>query len=145
MEEVLVPIFICVILPVSIVLIAMLSKRHAVNKKTEVMLKAIEAGTPIDPEIFKSDKKNSKTIKENLMDRLTGACVTSLMGIAFLIIGIFFGDRTGFGIGSMPMMPLAGAIMLAVGISLFISFYVSKKMLAKEIEAEERALDASDK
>ena len=145
MEDVLVPIFICVVLPVSIVLIAMLSKRHAVNKKTEVMLKAIEAGTPIDPEIFKPSKKDSKTIKGDLMDRLTGACVTSLMGTAFLIIGTLFGDRTGFSIGSMPLLPLAGAVMLAVGISLFIVFFVGKKMLAKEIEAEEKALDAPGK
>jgi len=35
----------------------------------------------------------------------------------------------------------AGFILLAVGIGLFISFFVGKKMLAKEIEAEEKAME----
>ena len=38
------------------------------------------------------------------------------------------------------MFPIAGVILLAVGIGLFISYFVGKKLLAKEIEAEEQAL-----
>ena len=38
------------------------------------------------------------------------------------------------------MLP-AGGIMMAVGIGLFISYFVSKNVLAKEIEAEEKALE----
>ena len=42
------------------------------------------------------------------------------------------------------MLP-AGGILMAVGIGLFISYFVSKKMLAKEIEAEEKALEEQQK
>ena len=144
MEDVLIPIVVCFLLPVSIVLIAMLSRRYAINKKTEVLLKAIESGTPVDPEVFKS-KSRPKSIKENLMERFTGACVTSFMGVAFLALGLAFGDKSNFTFGSMPMMPMAGAILLAIGIALFFVYFVSKKTLAKEIEAEEKALDAPGK
>jgi hypothetical protein len=35
----------------------------------------------------------------------------------------------------------AGCVLLAVGIGLFISYFVGKKMLAKEIEVEEKKLE----
>lgn len=34
-----------------------------------------------------------------------------------------------------------GGISLAVGIALFIGFFVGRKMLAKEMEAEEKSLE----
>jgi uncharacterized protein YneF (UPF0154 family) len=33
-----------------------------------------------------------------------------------------------------------GSIILAVGVAFFINYFIAKKMLAKEIEAEERQL-----
>ena len=65
------------------------------------------------------------------------------MGIAFLTLGILktldweFGRNMFLNKFWLP----AGGVLLAVGIGLFISYYVGKKMLAKEIEAEEKALE----
>ena len=42
MTSVLVPIFICVVLPVSVVLIRAIMNMHTENKRSEVLLKAIE-------------------------------------------------------------------------------------------------------
>ena len=136
--ETLVPIFICVVLPVAIVWIVSHYRRLATEKKAEVMLKAIEAGTPVDPEFFKPQKKE-QTIKAKLLERLNGACVTSLMGVAFLVVNYFFPDSNFFAFGQF--LPFAGAILLAIGIALFVVYFVSKKMLAKEIEAEEKQLN----
>ena len=44
MEATLVPIFICVILPIAIVWLVVRARKHEMDKKTEIMLKAIEAG-----------------------------------------------------------------------------------------------------
>lgn len=131
----LVAISICVILPVLIVWIVTHARQNAVNKKSEIMLKAIEAGVPVNADLLTS-KKKTRSIKRDLVDRLTGALITSLMGLAFLIL--YFVRVNTFNTG---LFLLAGALMAAVGIGLFISFYVGKKMLAKEIEAEERALE----
>lgn len=132
--EILVPIFVCVILPVAIVLIVGLTKQNETNRKAEIMLKAIESGTEIDPAIFAS-KEKPKTIKQELLEKFTGACIVSLMGIAFLILW-FVGSPSFY---MSNMMPVAGGVMVAVGLGLFISYFVGKNMLAKEIEAEENA------
>ncbi len=134
MEDILVPIFICVVLPVLIILIVMNARKHEVSRKTEVALKAIEAGAPIDPNFFKTAKKK-ESIKERLLGQLTGACITFLMGVAFMVANFMGWNPSG-----LHLFSVAGGVMIAIGIGLFISFCVSRKMLAKEIEAEENDL-----
>ena len=139
-----VPFFICVVLPIMIVWLVARTRQHETDRKAEIMLKAIEAGVPVDMTQFEPAKKKApKSIKQELLDKLNGACVTSLMGAGFLILGILrvvitdFGRNTFINAFWLP----AGAVLLAVGIGLFISYFVGKKMLAKEIEAEENALN----
>lgn len=143
MEDILIPIVVCFLLPVAIVWIVMRAKQNATNRKSEVMLKAIEAGVPLDMEQFNPAKKSVKTIKQDLLDKLSGASITSLIGVALLILGILKNcvpalDYSDFFLAG-SFMP-AGCILLAVGAGLFISYFVGKKMLAKEIEAEEKNL-----
>ena len=135
LSEVLVPIFICFVLPVMIVLIVSLVKRNETNRKAEIMLKAIENGQSIDPELFKAGRRKG-SVKKDLLEKLNGACITSLMGLAFLLIFLFKSDSFGFD----SLLPYGAGALLAVGIGLFISYFAGKKMLAKEIEAEEKEL-----
>lgn len=140
MEDILVPIFICVVLPVTIVWLVARTRQNEANKKADIMLKAIEAGVPVDMEQFNADKKTPQTIKQGLLDKLSGACITSLMGVAFIVL--FLVNQYGPGVDFFfeNMFPVVGIILTAVGIGLFISYFVGKKLLAKEIEAEEKAL-----
>lgn len=135
--ELLIPIFVCVVLPVCIVWLVMHTKQQETNKKAEVMLKAIESGATLDPSFFKGEEKKQKTIKETLLARLTGACVTGLLGVVFLIGGLVFGWTFDFFPASLPLL---GGILLAIGIALLVVYFIGKSMLAKEIEAEENAL-----
>ena len=132
------PIFICVVLPVSIVLIIGLVRSNETNRKAEVMLKAIEAGQSINPDFLKTANRK-KSIKKDLLEKLNGACITGLMGITFLLI-FFFGRGWSEHFFPTPIYLLAGAVMLAVGIGLLLSYFVGKKLLATEIEAEEKNL-----
>ena len=134
--NILVPIAICVVLPVLIVFIIGRVRQNETNRKAEVMLKAIENGQPINPEAFVPKKKRG-SIKQDLLDKLNGACITFLMGLAFLLLCVFNVSDFGFN----DILPYAAAAMMAVGIALFISYFTGKKMLAKEIEAEEKALE----
>ena len=144
MEDTLLPIFICVILPVAIVAIVMYTRQLEVKRKTEVMLRAIEAGVPVDTNLLSTSKKSKgpKSIKEELLEKLTSGCILTLMGAGFLALGIFraidpmFGSHTLLNKWWLP----AGGVLLAVGISMLVSYFAGKKMLAKEIEAEEKAL-----
>lgn len=143
MEEILIPIFICVVLPVAIVGIVMAARQNEVKRKTEVMLKAIEAGVPVDTSLLSTKKEKSpKTIKQDLLEKLTSGCILTFMGTGFLVMGVIpdCAPFIGNSFFSRWLFP-AGFVLLAVGISMFISYFVGKKMLAKEIEAEEKALN----
>ena len=141
-EFVLLPICVCVVLPVLIVLIVGLVRKNETNRKAEIMLKAIENGVTIDPELIMAKTKKKGSIKQDLMDKLTGACITSLMGLAFIILALVNANTGGISFNFLPSsyIPVAGAVLLAVGIGLFISYFAGKKMLAREIEAEEKDL-----
>ncbi len=137
------PVLICVVLPVLIVWMVFRAKQNEANRRAEIMLKSIEKGLPVDPDLLKPQKKAPVSIKKDLLEKLTGACITSLMGAAFLCLGIIKSFNLDFGRGILlnPWWLPAGAVLLAVGIGLFISYFAGKKMLAKEIEAEERNPD----
>ena len=139
MREIIVLIGICVVLPVMLVWLVTRVRRNEIDKKTEVMLKAIESGATIDSDFFKEAPKKRKSTKERLLNRLICGCAASIIGAALTAIGI------------IPWMTLEddyyapllifGGISLAVGIALFIGFFVGRKMLAKEMEAEEKSLE----
>lgn len=127
--ELLTALGVCVVLPVLIVWMVLRARKHQIDRKTEIVMKAIEAGVPVDENFFKSPKKVKSTKKE-LIERLTGACVTSFLGIAFLTLS-FFCDAE---------LEIPGGVLLAIGIALFIAFFIGRKMLAPDIAAEEKAL-----
>lgn len=127
------PVAVCVILPVLIVFIIGRVRKNETDRKAEIMLKALETGATLDPNFFKTAKKK-KSVKQELLEKLNGALITGLMGLAFLLLQFLGGADTSFS----SFLPFAGAVMLAVGIGLFVSYYVGKKMLAKEIEEEEK-------
>ena len=140
--DLLIPLGICVIMPIMIVWLRTRAKQNETNRKTEIMLKAIESGVQIDADFFKAQAVERKTVKEKLLSRLTGASVTGLLGVFGLVGGILFGCKCGWDMEGSPAILLAvsGGILLAVGIALFIVYFVGRRMLKQEIEAEEKAL-----
>lgn len=142
MEDILVPISVCVVLPVMVVWLVNRTRQNEINRKADIMLKAIESGATIDANFFKAQQEN-KSIKERLLKRLTGACIFTLTGLVFAVIGLFnWTNLTENMSNDSAVIPMIfGGLFLAIGISLFVVFFVGKKMLAKEIEAEEKALE----
>lgn len=142
MEDILIPISVCVVLPVMVVWLVNRTRQNEINRKADIMLKAIESGATIDANFFKAQQEN-KSIKERLLKRLTGACIFTLTGLVFAVIGLFNWTNLTENISNdsavIPM--IFGGLFLAIGISLFVVFFVGRKMLAKEIEAEEKALE----
>ena len=142
MEEILVPIAICVVLPVMIVWLINRTRQNETNRKTEIMLKAIESGATIDADFFKAqqEQKAPKTLKEKLLNRLTAGCVCTLIGIAAVVVCFILEAKLGWDKDGNFMLTF-GAISIAIGISFLLIFFVGKKMLAKEMEAEAKALE----
>ena len=138
--DILVPLGICVVLPVMIVWLVTRARQNETNKKTEIMLKAIESGATIDANFFK-EKQGAKTIKERLLKRLTGACIFTLMGVVFTVIGFVNKDMMTEMTLSFTIPCIFGGIFFAIGIGLLIVFFVGKKMLVKEMEAEAKEIE----
>ena len=142
MGEIIVPVAICVVLPVMIVWLINRTLQNETNRKTEIMLKAIESGATIDADFFKAqqEQKAPKTLKEKLLNRLTAGCVCTFIGIATVVVCFVLEAKLGWNHVGDYMLTF-GAISLAIGISFLLVFFVGKKMLTKEMEAEDKALE----
>ena len=132
MEEFLLPVFVCVVLPCVIVWLTTRTRRHELDRKTELALKAIESGAQIDPNFF-SKAKPAKTVKERIFCRLTTGCTLSALGIAFFGVALFGKDA----ITSSFYVPLGGGILLLLGIAFIVTYFIGRKQFAAEIAAEE--------
>ena len=146
MEDILIPIGICVVLPVMIVWLINRTRQNETNRKTEIMLKAIESGATIDADFFKvqQEQKGPRTIKERLLRRLTSGCVFTLMGVAFALIGLVTRSMMAdihMSNDAFTIPCILGGIFFSIGVALLIVFFVGKKMLAKEMEAEAKNLE----
>lgn len=137
--DALVPICVCVVLPVSIVWIVMKSNQNKANRQAEIMLKAVEKGAELNPEIFSFGKRDNKTIKERLLEKFTAGTIVGGIGLAIMIIlAVQSAGNSNAQLSDEHTSGLVIAgILLAIGIALLISYYVGRKELAKEIEAQE--------
>ena len=149
MVDIITPIFMCVVMPVAIVWLVMRTKRNETDKMAEIMIKAIENGTPIDPSFFK-DQPLRKSLKEKQLGLLTAAIIPSVIGLISLLTGLIYTWVNHFDYNTGPsvytiLLPLAGCALLAVGLALFLTYLIRKWFLAKELAAEEKALESSDR
>ena len=148
MEDILLPIFMCVVMPVTIVWLVMRTRQNETNKMAEIMLKAIEAGTPIDPDFFKAQSQTfRKSLKERQLGWLTAACILIALGLGSILIGAIFILINNWTYNTAPsaftLLTIAGGIVLVIGIALLVVYSIRKRILAKDLEAEEKALEAS--
>ena len=73
------------------------------------------------------------------MDKtLRRACIFTLTGLVFAVIGLFnWTNLTENMSNDSAVIPMIfGGLFLAIGISLFVVFFVGRKMLAKDIKGE---------
>ena len=143
MVEIIVPIGVCVVLPVMVVWLVFRSRNHIVDRKAEVLLKAIENGQDIDPEMFASDdrskrslnrskrslNRSKRSLKMNLLGRLQTGIILVIMGAGLVACAMVIPDKTS--------LFIIACILLAIGIGFFVSFFVGRKWMEAEIKAEE--------
>lgn len=90
MDDTLVLIFICVVLPVAIVLIVFLAAINSDNQRAKVLIKAIESNNGIDADkLAEALQKPRKSAQELLNARLLRGCICSFLGISSAIYGIY--------------------------------------------------------
>lgn len=130
--QLLVPIGVAVVLPIAIVAIVFKSALASERNRKEIVLAVLEKNPDIDvEELMKNLKKSEKLIKEKLLARLERGCLCCLMGVAFVLLYFFLSVQNEF-------LLIVGAALIPIGIAFLISYFVGRRMLAKEMEAEQQ-------
>lgn len=130
--EILIPIGVAVVLPVAIVAIVFKSALASDRNRKEIILAALEKNPNLNVEdLVKRMKKSNKLIKEKLLARLERGCLCCLMGVAFVLLYFFLSVQNEF-------LIITGAALIAIGIAFLVSYFVGRRMLAKEMEAEQQ-------
>lgn len=134
--QLLVPLGVAVVLPVAIVAIVFRSALASERNRKEIVLAVLEKNPDIDVEqLMKNLKKSEKLIKEKLIARLERGCACCLMGMAFMVLYFFLGVQ------GEDFIVVVGAALIAIGIAFLISYFVGRRMLAKEMLAEEQNMN----
>ena len=124
--EILVPIGICVILPLGIFWLYYRAQMNKENKRTEIIMKALESNSNIDTDsLVKALENTSKTPQGIRYARLQRGCQYTLLGIALCVV--YLSNGKAIYPDMAFMMKFTGAASIAVGISYLIVYLVSGK------------------
>ena len=125
-------------LPITVVCMIIKSRTRTMDRKMDILMKAVENGQQVDPALLTTaqEGEGKYRLKRNLLNRLLFGTMISLFGLVFFVLNIVFkGQGSDYVISLIP---------LSIGIGFLVSFFVGRKMLAKEIAAEEAKCQESD-
>ena len=129
------------ILPIVAILAVVRKKMNDTNQRTQIVLAAIEKNPEMDiEELLKKISPKPRLLKEKLLIKLLWGCLATLLGIGLMGTGAWMGYVGGSVPNDIYSAVCSGLIALGVGIAFLVNYFVGKKMLAKEIEAEERRM-----
>lgn len=143
--EMIVYLGIFVILPTWIIWLIIRAKTNVTNKQAEVALAAIENNSNLDMKtFFKKMNPSRQTMKERLLNKLLCGAIFTIFGVCiYLALAVFFiidgWDRSMF-IG----LSFAAVPSLGVGIAFLINYFVGRKVLKQEMEAELRNMQMEE-
>ena len=143
MEDILVPIALGCVLPVLIIWFVVRQQMNETNKRSQIVLAAIEKNPDMDiEELIRKISPKKKLLKEKLLTKLLWGCLAAFLGLGFLGIAMWLGFVGGSDPDDITVAALTGAVLLGIGIAFLVNYALGKKMLAKEIQAEEKMLMA---
>ena len=130
-----------VILPITIFFLALRGKMASERNRKEIILAALEKNADINiEELVRKMNKPEKLLKEKLLKKLQWGMLAFILGVGMIGYGIYLNCNLVGG-SADPLVSISiGLVLLAVGIAFLANYQIGKKMLAKEMEAEERNL-----
>jgi len=130
-----------VVLPIIIVWLNNRKKINETNQRTQIVLAAIEKNAETDVEdLLKKMAPQKKLLKEKLLNKLLLGGIIAFLGIALLGFCIIQALLGGMPTELLQVFSFFGAILLGIGLAFLINYHIGKKLLAKEIEAEEKKM-----
>ena len=133
------PIILCgCVLPIIFIWMETRRKMNETNTRTQIVTAALEKNPDMDvEELLKKISPKKKLLKEKLLSKLLWGCITTILGIGLIGFGIFLTTQKIHMADDVQTAIGFGVVLLCIGIAFLINYAVGRKMLAKEIEAEE--------
>lgn len=128
------------IVPIFIVWFSTRRKMNEANRRTEIAMAALEKNPDMDIEelMEKLSPKKTKLFKEKLLGKLLWGVICIVAGLAVFGVGVYsLAAEIGYRDDNTVIMAIGGVIF-AVGIALTVNYFAGMKLLAKEIESEEK-------
>lgn len=138
----LVAVVVALAIPIVIAVLAYLRKRNETDKRTQVLLKALEKNNGTLPEdLIAGLNETKRSIKEQLLGNLRWGIRLGVAGLALVVtslIRMFSNPELLDGDGNNLMA--IGGVLLVVGIAEVVYYFIGRHQLHDEIEAEEKQL-----
>ena len=135
-------IIVFVALPVLVIWLIMRAKINKDNAQKEFMMTALEKNPQINIEnLARTLDAGGKSIKEKLINKFTWGCVLSAVGIITIIILSIALDGISelqYANDAVVLMFIASGFIMAVGIGFIANYIAGRKLLSKEMEADEQ-------
>ena len=134
--SILVPLGICVALPVLIVWLVTRTKINNDNRRTQILIEAMRCNdVDLSQKLTDVLKKPQRSLHEKVVRRLTIGSIFSLMGLFFLAIAIIMAcSPQKFDYERTMRMFFLTSVIIAIGAGFIIAWFFSKKMLDKSAD-----------
>ena len=122
--------------PIMIAILVYRHKVNATNKRTQIILTALEKNEGSVPEeLLKSLNEPKKSTKERLLWKLLWGILGCLTGLGLIIATIveYYANQC-----FDTELLIYGLVVLAAGVAFLVYYFVGRRALQAEIEAEEQ-------
>ena len=145
MESIVKIIFIicAVALPILIVWLNNRKKINETNQRTQIVMAALEKNPNIDvEELIKkmAPTQKKKLLKEKLLTKLLWGGIIAFVGFCIFASNLWLDYLGGANPEMLFLLYVVGGVLFGIGLAFIINYMVGKKMLAKEMEAEQQNL-----
>jgi hypothetical protein len=129
------------VLPIVIVWLGIRKEMNETNTRTQIVLAAIEKNPEMDlEELMTKISPKKKLLKEKLLSRLLWGGIIAFVGFSIFASNLWLDYLGGADPEMLFLLYVSGGVLFGIGLAFIINYLVGKKMLAKEMEAEQAKL-----
>ena len=129
------------VLPIVYIWFETRRKMNDTNQRTQIVLAAIEKNPDMDlEELMAKFSPKKKLLKEKLLTKLLWGGIIAFVGFSIFASNLWLDWLGGADPEMLFLLYVIGGVLFGIGLAFIINYFVGKKMLAKEMEAEQAKL-----